>query len=208
MRELHKLPIEAIVLTLLLLAIQYGLAAWRLRNLLHKEGAHSSIGVALDAVVIGVRAFNERKDFKEAFPGLLAWVEQGGTVIAATSPFKANLASGSLTVSPVQSGLDDWLASHGITLEKKMVMDPKNAALPVPVNRNLGGLTVQDWRMLDYPYFPDLRDDSLNDKSPITSSLPQVTLAWSSPITLDAAKANGRNRVASAPRPCGMARQA
>ncbi len=53
LRELHKLPIEAIVLTLLLLAIQYGLAAWRLRNLLHKEGAHSSIGVALDAVVIG-----------------------------------------------------------------------------------------------------------------------------------------------------------
>lgn len=36
----------------------------------------------LDAVVIGVRAFNERIDLKEAFPGLLAWVEQGGTVIA------------------------------------------------------------------------------------------------------------------------------
>ncbi|MES1194320.1 MAG: NEW3 domain-containing protein, partial [Opitutus sp.] len=36
----------------------------------------------LDAVVIGVRAFNERSDLKDAFPGLLAWVEQGGTVIA------------------------------------------------------------------------------------------------------------------------------
>jgi LmbE family N-acetylglucosaminyl deacetylase len=36
----------------------------------------------LDAVVIGVRAFNERTDLKDAFPGLLAWVEQGGTVIA------------------------------------------------------------------------------------------------------------------------------
>ena len=36
----------------------------------------------LDAVVIGVRAFNERTDLKEAFPGLLAWVEAGGTVIA------------------------------------------------------------------------------------------------------------------------------
>jgi hypothetical protein len=36
----------------------------------------------LDAVVIGVRAFNERADLKDAFPGLLAWVEQGGTVIA------------------------------------------------------------------------------------------------------------------------------
>ena len=36
----------------------------------------------LDTVVIGVRAFNERSDLKDAFPGLLAWVEQGGTVIA------------------------------------------------------------------------------------------------------------------------------
>ncbi len=36
----------------------------------------------LDAVVIGVRAFNERTDLKAAFPGLLAWVEAGGTVIA------------------------------------------------------------------------------------------------------------------------------
>jgi LmbE family N-acetylglucosaminyl deacetylase len=36
----------------------------------------------LDAVVIGVRAFNERTDFAASFPALLAWVEQGGTVIA------------------------------------------------------------------------------------------------------------------------------
>ena len=36
----------------------------------------------LDAVVIGVRAFNERTDLKAALPGLFAWVEAGGTVIA------------------------------------------------------------------------------------------------------------------------------
>lgn len=36
----------------------------------------------LDAVVIGVRAFNERDDLKDAMPGLLAWVEAGGTVVA------------------------------------------------------------------------------------------------------------------------------
>jgi LmbE family N-acetylglucosaminyl deacetylase len=35
----------------------------------------------LDAVVIGVRAFNERTDLKAALPGLFAWVEAGGTVI-------------------------------------------------------------------------------------------------------------------------------
>jgi hypothetical protein len=36
----------------------------------------------LDAVVIGVRAFNERTDFAASFPSLLAYVEAGGTVIA------------------------------------------------------------------------------------------------------------------------------
>lgn len=36
----------------------------------------------LDAVVIGVRAFNERKDLEANLPGLFAWVEAGGTVIA------------------------------------------------------------------------------------------------------------------------------
>jgi len=36
----------------------------------------------LSAVVIGVRAFNEREDLVETLPGLWRWVEAGGTVIA------------------------------------------------------------------------------------------------------------------------------
>ena len=36
----------------------------------------------LDAVVIGVRAFNERTDLADNLPGLFAYVQQGGTVIA------------------------------------------------------------------------------------------------------------------------------
>ena len=36
----------------------------------------------LDAVVLGVRAFNERKDLAANLPALFAWVETGGTVIA------------------------------------------------------------------------------------------------------------------------------
>jgi hypothetical protein len=35
-----------------------------------------------DAVVVGVRAFNERTDFKDTLPGLLAYAEEGGTVVA------------------------------------------------------------------------------------------------------------------------------
>ena len=46
----------------------------------------------LDAVVIGVRAFNERKDLEPNLPGLFAWVEQGGTVIAQYNRPGGNLA--------------------------------------------------------------------------------------------------------------------
>ena len=36
----------------------------------------------LDAVVLGVRAFNDREDLAANLPGLFAWAEAGGTVIA------------------------------------------------------------------------------------------------------------------------------
>lgn len=36
----------------------------------------------LDALVLGVRAFNDREDLAANLPGLYAWVETGGTVIA------------------------------------------------------------------------------------------------------------------------------
>jgi ABC-2 type transport system permease protein len=39
--------------------------------------------------------------------------------------------------------------------------------------------------MLDFPYFVDVRDDGLNQTSPITRDVPQVTMPWSSPILID-----------------------
>ncbi len=115
---------------------------------------------------------------------------QGGTVIALTSPFSASFEMGQLRMSELTSGLQDWLAGHGLTVEKKLVLDPQNAALPIPVTRNLGGMQVQEIRMLDYPYFVDVRKEGFAE-SPITAELPQVTVAWPSPITVDKEKSKG-----------------
>lgn len=109
---------------------------------------------------------------------------QGGTVIAATSPFSASLSNG-LSVSLHDSGLEDWLAHHGITIEQSMVLDRQNTAFPLPVTRNVGGFQLQDFRMVDYPYFVNVRGDGLNEEQIITSELPQMTLAWASPIQVD-----------------------
>ena len=69
-----------------------------------------------------------------------------------------------------------------------MVLDPQNAALPVPTQRYIGGLALPEIRMLPYPHFPDLRGDNLNPDNPITASLGQLTLEWASPIQVDADK--------------------
>lgn len=116
---------------------------------------------------------------------------QGGSVIITTSPFEVHI-SRTLTATKKTSGLQEWLAHQGITIGETMVLDPHNAALPIPVERQLGGISVREIRMLPYPHFPDLRNDGLSQNSPITASLGQLTLNWASPVTVDAIKNTGR----------------
>ncbi|GAB6042959.1 Gldg family protein [Endothiovibrio diazotrophicus] len=118
---------------------------------------------------------------------------RGGSVVLATSPFDVQVGN-SLKASKEKSGLGDWLAGYGIDVGDAMVLDPQNAALPVPVERNIGGLSLREIRMLPYPHFPDLRDEELNPDNPITAALGQLTLNWVSPISVDAQK-NAKRKV-------------
>jgi len=72
------------------------------------------------------------------------------------------------------------------------VLDPQNAAFPVPVTRNIGGFELQEMRMLDYPYFIDLRGKGLNQENAITADLPQLSITWASPVSVDKAKQGER----------------
>lgn len=113
---------------------------------------------------------------------------QGGTVVAASSPYSAQLSNKSMQLQEHNSGLQAWLSHHGITIDKTLVLDTQNASFPVPVTRKVGGFSLQDIRMLDYPYFVDVREDGLNQANLITSELPQLTFTWASPIQVDAEK--------------------
>ncbi|WP_031434885.1 Gldg family protein [Methylomarinum vadi] len=117
---------------------------------------------------------------------------QGGTVVAATSPFSATLTPRNISLEKQDSGLSDWLAHHGLSMTDKLVMDAQNSAFPLPVTRNVAGFVLQELRMLDYPYFIDVRGDGLNRDNPITVDLPQLTLAWASPIVIDKDKQGQR----------------
>lgn len=113
---------------------------------------------------------------------------KGGTVVASTSPYSVNFGERTMTMQRHNSGLSDWLKHHGFDIEENLVLDTQSASFPVPVTRNIGGLNFQEMRMLDYPFLVDVREKGLNQDSAITSSLPQATLAWASPITVDSEK--------------------
>ena len=66
-----------------------------------------------------------------------------------------------MSVRKAESGLDPWLAHHGLRLEQSMVLDPQSAALPVPVEREVGGFRVREVHMVEYPLFVDVRTDGL-----------------------------------------------
>jgi len=118
---------------------------------------------------------------------------QGGTVILATSPFDVNL-QGRLNVSEKDSGLAEWLAGYGISLAKSMVLDPQNAAFPIPVERQVGGYAVQETHLLNYPYFVDIRSDGMNRDNGLITGIDQLSMTWASPIGIDQEK-NKERRV-------------
>jgi ABC-2 type transport system permease protein len=116
---------------------------------------------------------------------------QGGTVIIAASPYKINL-DGALSIAPEKTGLEDWLAHYGISMDKKLVLDLQNSPFPVPAERQIGGFTVRETHLVKYPYFADIRPDGMNEDSGLTVGLNQITLNWASPISIDQAKNKGR----------------
>jgi ABC-2 type transport system permease protein len=116
---------------------------------------------------------------------------KGGTVIVAASPFKTSMRE-NLDVTPTPTGLEDWLASHGLSLDKSLVLDRQSTPFPVPVERNVGGFRVQQYQLFDYPFFIDVRQDGMPARQAPTIGLSQLTLSWASPVKIDEEKAKGR----------------
>jgi LmbE family N-acetylglucosaminyl deacetylase len=106
----------------------------------------------LDAVVIGIRAFNTRKDLTERLPALFTYVEGGGTVIA-----QYNQSDG---LGP------DWLAPFRLHISRDRVTDehaPVTVLAPGhPVLNAPNRITQADfdgWVQERGLYFPDQWDE-------------------------------------------------
>ncbi len=120
---------------------------------------------------------------------------RGGSVTLAVSNYQVAVDqfSGGLALQPADTtNLLDWLANYGITIPQSLVMDTQNQPFPVTVARQVGNMQVQEIQAIDYPFFVDIRPDSMDTDSPILANLPAVTLNWASPVQLDEAKNEGR----------------
>lgn len=105
-----------------------------------------------DAVVIGIRAFNTRKDLTAQLPALLAYVEAGGTLVA-----QYNLSDGLRA---------DWLAPFHLRISRDRITDehaPVTLLTPDhPVLTRPNRITAADfdgWVQERGLYFPDQWDD-------------------------------------------------
>lgn len=153
-------------------------------NVVDEDLSDGRVNGNIDLLIL---ASPDLSDDKQLF-AIDQFLMRGGTVVASLSPYSANMTRTSLTLSNYSSELGRWLTEMGVNLDNSVVMDPQNSAFPVPTVREVGGLRFQEMHLLDYPYFIDVRGEGLNSDSVVTADLPQVTVPWASPITLDESK--------------------
>nr|MBC7245683.1 Gldg family protein [Chloroflexota bacterium] len=124
------------------------------------------------------------------------YLMRGGAVIAVAGNYKliADPYTGGLGIEAIKDGMQELLASYGITVEHSIVMDMQNEPFPVPVVRNVGGISIREIQALNYPFFVDVRTDGMAQGHPIVANLSAVTLNWTSPVTIDEAK-NAKRQV-------------
>ena len=123
------------------------------------------------------------------------YLMRGGSVVLTAGNYvlSPDQFTGNLGIQPVEAGLQDLLTSYGINVKKTLVMDPQNEPFPVQVDRDLGnGLQVREIQAMNYPFFVDVRQDTMDQGTPILTNLPAVTLNWVSPVEVDEEKNAGR----------------
>lgn len=106
---------------------------------------------------------------------------RGGAVIVLDGRYRLNLESRNLDVEPVKTGLEDLLTHWGVEVKDELVEDSHNDSFPIPVDRDLGGITVRDIQQLPYPFFVRVGQDQMGG-GVITGQLAATVMHFASPI--------------------------
>lgn len=116
------------------------------------------------------------------------YLMRGGSVIVAAGNYALDVDpfSQGLVTRPVENGLGEMLQHYGIDVQSAMVLDEQNQPFPVPRVRDVGGFQIQEIEALEFPFFVDVRQDSMDRDQPLVAGVPAVTLSFVSPVVLDA----------------------
>ena len=109
---------------------------------------------------------------------------RGGAVVALAGAYRVSAGRQGLSATAEDTSLFDLLETYGMRIENSIVMDPVNASFPIPVTEQRGQFRVQSIKLIAYPPFPDIRTDGFNPEHAALASLGNVTMPWSSPVTL------------------------
>ncbi|MFH1130660.1 MAG: Gldg family protein, partial [Pseudomonadota bacterium] len=131
-------------------------------------------------ILVGPEDLDEKQQY-----AVDQFLMRGGAAVVCSGKFVMEQAPGvGLAVKKINNGIDKMLESWGIKVLDQMVLDRQNQAFPIPVQRNIGGFSVQEIQLLPYPFFVDVRQNGMADDNVVVSGLPSVTMQWVSPLEL------------------------
>jgi ABC-2 type transport system permease protein len=122
------------------------------------------------------------------------YLMRGGRVIICGGNYDTEFGANGLSVTPLTTGLDDWLANYGVTVNQELVLDDRNQPLPLPEIRYTALGTMRTWTLAPYPYLVQVREDGFLNSN-ITATLDSVGIYWGSPLSLDEEKTGERLEV-------------
>jgi len=93
-------------------------------------------------------------------------------------------------VTPLDSGLKDWLAHYGVSVRPELVLDDQNQPLPIPEVRYTPLGAMRTWSMAPYPYLIQVTQDGFLNRN-VTASLDTVGIYWGSPLAVEDQQTEG-----------------
>lgn len=108
------------------------------------------------------------------FEHLDDYLASGGNLLVAINRVEEDLEN--MTGSAVNTGLETWLSSKGITVEESFVVDAKCGAISVQQRQGIFSFRSQ----VEFPYLPEISNFS---DHPSTKGIESVILPFASPIS-------------------------
>lgn len=127
---------------------------------------------------------------ERALYNLDQYLMRGGRLILCAGNYKVEFDPSGLRVNAAETGLDEWLAHHGVTIDQTLVLDDRNQPLPIPEVRDTPFGQIRTWALAPYPYLVQVRDEGFRNPE-ITASLDAVGIYWGSPLIIDPEKVAG-----------------